>query len=314
MIVNFSPDLQKYTNGMATITVEGSTFAEGLRRVFNLFPQFYVYLSEVEAGKRTLFSVDGEPILDREDVERKIAEDSVVAIESIVPCGEVPLVIAVVVLVAEISAFSAIGIALMVVSMVMSILQTLMTMFRSSPDTPNISKAEGSSSAVYTWNGIQNTTASGTPIGIVYGNHRVGGHVLNIYTVSQNLGGDLTTTSGTSATTKTMLFMQIGLCEGEIESLSEVEINKLPSNYYNAVETAPDPSYVRVGAETQDLMPGFDRAVNSVSYNYRVKNGGISNPVSQLTSTLTIPEYGYVDTNTKTVKRGLFKVVTVTSP
>jgi hypothetical protein len=87
MIVNFSPDLQKYTNGMATITVEGSTFAEGLRRVFNLFPQFYVYLSEVEAGKRTLFSVDGEPILDREDVERKIAEDCAVRGSSFSNCG-----------------------------------------------------------------------------------------------------------------------------------------------------------------------------------------------------------------------------------
>lgn len=105
-----------------------------------------------------------------------------------------------------------------------------------------------SSSPTYGWEGIQNTSDVATPIGIVYGLHRVGGQVIGRYV---NTDGD-----------KNYLNVLLALCEGEIDSISSVEINQNPIANYS--EVAYD---TRLGTNTQDPVDNFAQVHNTRSVN-----------------------------------------------
>ena len=168
---------------------------------------------------------------------------------------------------------------------------------------PNLLNGTLNNSATYTFAGVQNTTASGTPFHIVYGTHRVGGQVLNMYTE----GTDPVTLNGVSEE-QTILYAQIGLGEGEIEGVSDVHINKFAASYYNAVETAPSEAYVRLGKETQEPMPAFTQVRNTTTINSRVMN--LQALPTTRSPIFSAPKfiYGYVD-NAVTLNIGTYKWV-----
>lgn len=103
-------------------------------------------------------------------------------------------------------------------------------------------------SPTYGWDGIQNTASVAIPVGIIYGQHRVGGNIIGRYV---NTDGD-----------KNYLNVLIALGEGEIDSLSSIYING------NPIENFDDISYeTKLGTNVQTPISNFNqihdtRAVN----------------------------------------------------
>lgn len=84
-------------------------------------------------------------------------------------------------------------------------------------NTPSTSSALASS-PTYGFGGIQNNTRIGAPIPVVYGWHRVGGQILNTFVETRN--------------DSDVLHLLIGISEGEVTSISGIEINgQSISNY-----------------------------------------------------------------------------------
>jgi predicted phage tail protein len=79
-------------------------------------------------------------------------------------------------------------------------------------------------SPTYGWDGVQTTQNVGTPIGIVYGEHKVGGNIINQFITND---GD-----------KNYLHTLIALSEGEIESVAEIKVNDNPIANFEGIETA----------------------------------------------------------------------------
>lgn len=103
-------------------------------------------------------------------------------------------------------------------------------------------------SATYGWDGIKTLRDVGVPVPIVYGTHRVGGNVINEFIRTD---GD-----------KNYLHMLILLAEGEIESISDIELNGNPiSNYDNVTVTE------RYGTNNQTVIPNFEDLHNLYTVN-----------------------------------------------
>lgn len=339
MLVQFSDNFTKYTNDLPEIEVDCTTIGRGMVKLFDLFPQLYVYFmdNEGEVIQRTAMVLDGEFITDAEIVHRIATETTVLEIHRIVPSGEDsdtlgffidPLSARLISgkqmfgnmgygwtmpgakqMFGEKTADELAGYAMQIVGYIfmivgaisgqlwLSVIGNLFVMMGNwSLDaagrvTPMALNTGVNNSATYTFSGIRNTTASGTPFQIIYGTHRVGGHVLNMFTTA---GSEL---QGPTEVTNTTLYAQIGLCEGEIEAVTDVQVNKLPLTYYNAVDTAPNPDYIRLGTSNQTVMPQFSIIENTTSVGKRVTNIS-SLPVapSRLTAN-TKPVYGYVDSS-----------------
>lgn len=103
------------------------------------------------------------------------------------------------------------------------------------------------SSPTYGWNGIQTIQDVGVPIGIVYGEHRLGGNIINQYV----------TTDGKIE----YLNLLLALCEGEIESIDDLELNDNPSANFSGIT-----EFKRYGTNTQTVIEGFEKlhSVNEV--------------------------------------------------
>lgn len=106
-------------------------------------------------------------------------------------------------------------------------------------------------SMTYGWHGIQNTTEPGRPIPVLYGRHRIGGHVVYAET---RLG-----------TTQSTLDMMLVVSEGEVEGpdgllSTTAEINGKPLSNYSGVTVGS-----RNGTLTQSTIPILWPAHRSVS-------------------------------------------------
>lgn len=112
-----------------------------------------------------------------------------------------------------------------------------------------------SNSPTYGWDGVQTQQNVGTPVPIIYGEHKVGGNIINQY-VSNN--GD-----------KNYLHMLIALSEGEIQSVSNILINDNEIANFDSVE-----SIIKLGTNTQDPIPDFANLheIYSVQVNLDVKD------------------------------------------
>lgn len=95
------------------------------------------------------------------------------------------------------------------------------------------------SSPTYGWDGISNTQDVGTPIGVVYGEHRVGGNIINQFI---HTDGD-----------KEYLNLLIALSEGEIESIDSIEINENPSANFDGITLTK-----RYGTNSQEQIANFN--------------------------------------------------------
>lgn len=95
------------------------------------------------------------------------------------------------------------------------------------------------SSPTYGWDGVQTTQDVGIPIPIIYGEHKVGGNIINQYT---RIEGD-----------KSYLNILLGISEGEISSIGSIKLNDNPIANFTSVTTA-----TRLGTNSQTVIPNFE--------------------------------------------------------
>ncbi len=94
-------------------------------------------------------------------------------------------------------------------------------------------------SPTYGWDGAQTIQEVGVPVGVVYGEHKIGGNIINQYIWDD---GD-----------KNYLNVLLALCEGIIESVDDIEINSNPIGNFSGINVTE-----RHGANDQSLIPNFE--------------------------------------------------------
>lgn len=94
-------------------------------------------------------------------------------------------------------------------------------------------------SPTYGWDGVQTIQEVGVPVAVVYGEHKIGGNIINQFLHDD---GD-----------KNYLNVLLALCEGEIESIGNIEINSNPIGNFGGVTI-----YDKLGANTQTIIPNFE--------------------------------------------------------
>ena len=250
MRITFSPELILHTNGHTCIEAQGNTVGDCMEAAFNRFPQLLVFFTsnKAEEADKTSITLNGEYLIDADSVWRIVSPDDMLTFGRDIPEGEssgLRTVIGAAVLIAAIALAPASGGTSLVWGMSFAtwsgigvvgaslMLGGLAELVAGTPKLPG--DFGTASSPTYAFSGIQNTTAPGTPIPVVYGKHRVGGHVTNVYTqvlFDQN----------------NYLFTQLGVSEGEIADISEVEINKRPAEEYQSTSL-----YWRAGTLNQQV-------------------------------------------------------------
>lgn len=295
MQIIFGIPYQKYTQ-IEEVTLKADTIREAMGELFNRFPQLFIAVLDGELTRRTALIVDDEEFLTSELVDMHAS-----TVEFIdVPAGED--FVAIGVWIGEAAAYfgaaggtiEAIGVAIansavlagivggIVVIGAQIALQFIMGALSGDMSAPDLSTQSLNNSATYTWSGIKNTTASGTAIPIVYGLHRTGGMILSLYTKS--LDSDTSKNiDGASIVSQTDLYYQLGLCEGPIENVSAIEINKLPFSFYNSVEFA---SMIRTGEETQSPISQFSEIDEVVTIARKVTNTNVPLAYDSISRTL----------------------------
>lgn len=94
-------------------------------------------------------------------------------------------------------------------------------------------------SPTYGWDGVQMTQDIGRPVPIVYGEHRTGGNVINSFVSTD---GD-----------KSYLNMLIALCEGEIDSVTGIQIDDNPIANFSDITQE-----IKYGTNDQTVVANFE--------------------------------------------------------
>lgn len=303
-IFKFDEELQPFTSGTVELVSTSTTISSVLQEAFNTYPQLYTYLFDTTGSwtteaSRFVLVYNDEAIVELEDLEHiLLAEHDTLELVGVLPAGHDAVSIGafIVDLAAEYGVISATTWAAagtvtyaviggIVMAGVMIALNMIMGALMGDVEMPDIQSGSLDNSATYTFTGIKNTTAAGTPVQVVYGTHRTGGQVLALFTSS-----DSSITNGSAS--DTYLYYQLGLSEGEIAGISDVEVNKLPYTFYQAVFTAPDTNYVRLGASSQLPMYEFNQIANTTTISRKVLYGGMTQ--AAVTFSNYTPAYGYI--------------------
>jgi predicted phage tail protein len=94
-------------------------------------------------------------------------------------------------------------------------------------------------SPTYGWNGVQTIQEVGVPVAVVYGEHKIGGNIINQFLWEDG--------------EKHYLNVLLALCEGEIESIGDIEINNNPSVNFDGIAISK-----RYGTNDQNLIDNFE--------------------------------------------------------
>ncbi|MBM3210610.1 hypothetical protein FJZ33_00200 [Candidatus Poribacteria bacterium] len=101
-------------------------------------------------------------------------------------------------------------------------------------------------SPTYGWEGQRTIQEVGVPVKVIYGEHKVGGNIINQYVSTD---GD-----------KQYLNMLIGVSEGEIESVTDIKLNDNSIANYTGVEIS-----IRYGTNNQAMISNFEDLHNLYS-------------------------------------------------
>jgi sulfur carrier protein ThiS len=144
----------------------------------------------------------------------------------------------------------------------------------------------------YGYDGAKNTSEEGIAVPVVFGEYRVAGNFVDIY--SENVGDNQ------------FLYLRSVLSEGEIDSVSEVEINEQPLSSFKNVEWG-----YSNGSNTTQSNALFGRALTSKQKNIKLDTSFTthitSSPVEQFRLNLIFPR-GLVEINEKDGKKTSKKV------
>lgn len=123
---------------------------------------------------------------------------------------------------------------------------------RPSPANTPTTSSDLNSSPTYGFSGITNSTRIGAPIPVVYGLHRTGGQLIAAFVKTEN--------------DNDVVNLLLALSEGEINSVSGVELNEQPVTNYRGVTME-----TRTGTNGQTAVSLFgDKAVSTFSTGFNV--------------------------------------------
>ena len=182
MKILLDKELIRYTSLQDEVEVSGTTVVDALEDLFGKFPQFLVFLTVYKGAEaeKTSIKLNGEYLFDPKDLHRVVCAEDVIEFGRDVPEGEKGgLQILAAVVIAAVNTLTIKNPYVYQFAIALAI-GGAADLIIGSPKLPTFDSGN-STSATYTFSGIKNTTVSGTPIPIVYGRHRVGGHVLNAY-------------------------------------------------------------------------------------------------------------------------------------
>ncbi len=296
MNITFDEGLTFFTNQTPSVTVEAGTYREGIAKVFGMFPALYVHLAGGGFNAQCALILNDEEVLEFQDMDSATNPDDNLFLLDL-PVGRDPGTLGVV------TATTVATMKDVVVLVAISVAVALLMQFVIGPligalmggmSTPSAYQGTYDNSASYTFDGIKNTTASGTPLQLVYGTHRTGGQVLALSTETEDTKvakSDDEARKLATQNTSTHLKYLIGISEGEVEKISDVELNKLPQSFYSAVQTAWKP-----GTKNQGVMTelGLNQIQNTTTISRKVLNlsSKVTLPKPQFTD--LEPVYGYV--------------------
>lgn len=145
-------------------------------------------------------------------------------------------------------------------------------------------------SPTYSWDGIHTTQEVGIPIPIIYGEHKVGGNIINQFIETD---GD-----------KNYLNLLLAIGEGEIESIDEIKINDNPAANFDGIT-----QYTRMGTSNQSVIPNFNDLNNSYTVNVTLTKDSaytyttINDDVEKFVLTFNLPQGLFQqDGNTGSIK------------
>ena len=131
------------------------------------------------------------------------------------------------------------------------------------PDTPDLASLTNSREnsiveQTYGWGELQQTEKEGVRIPYLFGKNKVAGHIINQFV---SIDGN-----------KEILNVLLGICDHEIDEISDIRINDQPYTYYKDVEV-----HTRLGSNSDDVIPGFNEIVTQTNVNSKlVKDEGVT--------------------------------------
>lgn len=133
---------------------------------------------------------------------------------------------------------------------------TLMINNLLAPPDLEAQESQESGANSYGLDGAKNTSLDGIPIPLCYGRFRMAGNIIALHTSTQDESNQT-------------VHLLINAGEGEIAGISDVEVNDLPSNNYDALEdTATSGSiveHIRLGTANDAPIPNFGKVLNTVN-------------------------------------------------
>jgi len=162
-------------------------------------------------------------------------------------------------------------------------MNALMSALAPDSDTAGSSDYSGSGQT-YGWGDLRQTITEGTSIQYLFGTNKISGHVINQFlTISGN---------------KETINILFGLCDHQVDSITDIRINDQPYTYYKDIVVYAD----RVGTLNDAPIDGFSELVgqndvgSKLSYNSPVTQQTDGNAVEKLIIFLTAPN-GFYYTN-----------------
>lgn len=221
MKIILHPEFIKHTSFQSEIEVSGSTVVGALEDLFSKFPQLLVFLTVnkgIEAEK-TSIKLNDEYLFEPKELHREVSDEDVIEFGRDVPEGEGGALKIVAGAVITAVGYFVPGAQFLIPVGVGMMIGGAADLIIGPPKLPTFDSGN-STSATYTFSGIKNTTVSGTPIPIVYGRHRVGGHVLNAYVDVKG--------------TYSYLYALLGLASGPIGGVDyrSIELNERNQNNF----------------------------------------------------------------------------------
>lgn len=163
------------------------------------------------------------------------------------------------------------------------------------PAMPSIEgfKMDNQDSPTYGVDGAKNTSVEGISVPIAYGSHRMAGNIIGLYT--ENKENDQ------------WLYMLVNAGEGEIDSISDIELNDQPIGNFNDVTIL-----TRLGTADQEAIPWFNKSIVPKSVAQTVSIDPIvfntAEVVDELRVDVTFPS-GLLTVDQKTGKKATRSVV-----
>lgn len=145
------------------------------------------------------------------------------------------------------------AVILAVVSIAYSIYQACTYKKPTMPSFDSLGDGIDESSPTYGWDGIQTTQEVGIAVPVVYGQHKIGGNIINV----------LIRTDGENNYLQALL----ALCQGEIEDISNIKINDQPLVNYTGVS-----SWLRMGTNSDSVIPNFEELHSVIDLSQTLNN------------------------------------------